>query len=182
MSYLVTYTGRAIDLRMPRASDVCIEDIAHALARLCRFGGHVHGGFYSVAQHSVHVSGLVAPEHALAGLLHDATEAYVGDCVRPLKRMLPKYQRVEAEMWSAIAARFGLALALPREVVEADERMLATEVRDLLVGPHAAALLRELPEPLPGSIEPLEPSTAELLFLGRYRELVEEGHPANVRA
>lgn len=183
MSYLITHTGRRFDLRMPRASEVDIEDIAHSLAHLCRFNGHTRD-FYSVAQHSFFVSGVVPPEHALVGLLHDATEAYVGDLISPIKRMVPRYQRLEAEVWTAIAARFGLSLALPREVAEADELLLATEIRDLLtpcIAPLWLERVGELPAPMPGSITALGPVEAKRLFLARYRELV-AGHSDSVRA
>ena len=53
-----TYTGRAFHALDPRADEVFIEDIAHALALQCRFGGHCRVP-YSVAEHSVRVSWLV---------------------------------------------------------------------------------------------------------------------------
>lgn len=36
-----TASGRRYWPADPRAEDICIEDIAHALAHQCRFGGHV---------------------------------------------------------------------------------------------------------------------------------------------
>jgi 5'-deoxynucleotidase YfbR-like HD superfamily hydrolase len=49
---------------------------------------------YSVAQHSVIVSELVEQrggdaEDAFAALMHDATEAYLGDMPHPLKHRSP---------------------------------------------------------------------------------------------
>lgn len=100
---IITISGAQVDLILPRADQFDIDDIAHALGNVCRFGGHVPH-FYSVAEHSVrvmrHVSHL--PYHVqLAGLLHDAAEAYIGDMVRPLKRSQPlgdAYMHVEDEI------------------------------------------------------------------------------------
>lgn len=116
----------------PRPEEIHIEDIAVALSNLCRFGGHVRE-FYSVAQHSVHVAGLCGPEDALWGLLHDASEAYLGDIIRPLKRQdcFAEYRAAEERLMAAVCERFGLPLEMPESVRRADEVMLATEARDL---------------------------------------------------
>jgi len=78
------FSGGTFDILNPRAEDVRIEDIAHALSQQCRFTGHTKT-FYSVAQHSVLASTLVAAPDELWALLHDASEAYMGDMNRPLK-------------------------------------------------------------------------------------------------
>src|ERR1700724_2684254 len=78
-----TFTGRRFYPLSPRVEDVCIEDIAHALSNICRYGGHCRE-FYSVAQHCNMVSDWM-PEFKLEGLLHDSPEAYIGDMVRPVK-------------------------------------------------------------------------------------------------
>src|SRR4051812_6540197 len=83
--WMQTISGKAFFPLDPRPADVDIQDIAHALAFQCRFGGHVKE-FYSVAEHSVRVSLICAHEDAKWGLLHDATEAYLSDIVRPVKR------------------------------------------------------------------------------------------------
>lgn len=118
----------------PRADEVRIEDIAHSLSLLCRFGGHC-SRFYSVAEHSVYVSWLVSREAALWGLLHDAAEAYVCDLPRPLKRMLPGYSVIEGRVQAAIAEHFGLPPEMPAEVKKADEALLLTEARELMSAP-----------------------------------------------
>lgn len=145
--------------------------MAHGLANVCRFAGHTRQ-FYSVAQHSYHVSYLVPPEYALEGLLHDAHEAFVGDMPTPLKRLLPDYAALEHRVEDAVLARFGLARPLHPSVKAADLRMLATEQRDLLP-PHDDewALLRNV-EPCSDPIHPWPPESARLAFLQRYHELI----------
>lgn len=134
--WMQTYTGRKFWPLDARPEDVDIRDIAHALSMLCRYGGHSLR-FYSVAEHSVHVARWLEernykPEVTLAGLLHDATEAYLTDVPRPLKRSLPDYRRAESALWAVIAEAFdltGYEDDLPTAVHEADNRILADEIR-----------------------------------------------------
>jgi hypothetical protein len=131
-NYIVTYTGRAFYPMDPRAEDVSILDIGHALGHLCRFNGHVRE-FYSVAQHAVLASYLVPLEFALQALHHDDAEAYIGDMTKPLKAHMPAFQAVEATLWRrAIAPKFGLPFRLDPSVKRADMIMLRTEQRDLM--------------------------------------------------
>lgn len=78
MSYIATTTNKHFYYLDVRIEDIDIQDIASGLANECRFNGLIDN-FYSVAQHLVYVSYLVAPEYALEALLHDASEAYVKD-------------------------------------------------------------------------------------------------------
>lgn len=174
-------SGEYFDFLDPDPSKIHIHDVAHALARLCRFTGHT-SEFYSVAQHSVLASRLVPPEHAMAALLHDAAEAFVGDVAAPLKRLLPDYAVIERRVEAAISERFGIPFPLPECVKRADLVMLATEARDLLPRPlsdggHRAegavngwAVLQRV-EPLRDWIVPWGPTTARVAFLERYEEL-----------
>ena len=130
-----TYTGRVIDLADFKHEDVCIEDIAHALSCINRYTGHARFP-YSVASHSVHVSRLLKPPNDLWGLLHDASEAYLGDLSRPLKTLLPDYRSLESHVMRVIAQRFGLRWPMPSEVAIADDIALMTEKRDILTVEH----------------------------------------------
>lgn len=129
-TWIQTHSGRQYWPADPRPADILIDDIAHALSMQCRFAGH-SSRFYSVAEHSVHVSRLVPPEYQLAGLLHDATEAYLHDLTRPLKQMMPEYRLLEDRNWFVIAAKFDLDFDLPACVKEADATMVFVERRQL---------------------------------------------------
>lgn len=172
--WIQTYTGKVFYPLDPRPEDIDIRDIAHALALVNRFGGHSRVPL-SVAQHSVIVSQFVPKEHALAGLLHDAAEAYLGDVPRPLKRETyfgRGYMVTEAVVWRAIAARFGVPEELDDSIKLADSRALATETRDLM-GPPPQSWER-LPEPLPVSVRvPMPWNIAEVAFIYRFKELTD---------
>lgn len=83
-----------------------IAVIAGALAHINRFTGHI--GQYSVAQHSVMAAHMAPDGLKLDALLHDASEAYLGDVSAPLKAYLPEYQRLEQFYHDVIDAHFGV--------------------------------------------------------------------------
>jgi len=126
-----TYSGKILDFADPKPEMFCIQDIAVGLAHTCRFSGQT-GRFYSVAQHSIMCVDLVADKYKLQALLHDASEAYMSDIVKPLKNLLPDYQATEDKMMQAIATRFGFDYPLSRQVKEADAIMLCTEMEHLV--------------------------------------------------
>lgn len=174
-NWMQTFTGRQFYPLDPRPEDISILDIAHALSMQCRYNGHVRN-LYSVAEHCVLVSRLVAPENALWALLHDATEAYVGDMIPPLKLHMPEFQAVENKVMRAIAQKFGLAGDMPNEVHETDSRILLDE-RAALMGPPAGEWDIE-GEPFGVEILAWSPATAELEYLVRFAELT--GDPVDL--
>lgn len=176
--WLQTFTGKAVDLFEPRTDQMDIRDVAHALAMQCRFNGHTRE-FYSVAEHSVRVaiecfkrSGGLRTAF-VAGLLHDAAEAYVGDMVQPLKRGfeiifgLQVFRATEERIQTALLRSLHMspgARPMHEELVkDVDVALCATEARDLLgVAPRPWNLSAE---PLAERIErTLSPSEAESLF------------------
>ena len=152
-AWLQTAGGRVVDALDTAPEGIEIADIAAGLSNAPRYAGQTVG-FYSVAMHSVRMSALLYHGDAAAesednyaarwALLHDASEAYLCDLPTPVKYELPDYRRLETRLQNRILKRFGLGLVMPLEVQEADARMLATEVRDLLVA-HSLVwgLLRE---------------------------------------
>jgi hypothetical protein len=163
MSQILTYTGKRFDLYEPEAHLIDPRDIAHSLAHLCRFNGHTRE-FYSVAQHCCMVAELVPDEDKLAALLHDATEAYIGDMVRPLKQWMHAYQDVENWIWERICTRFDLAQDLPPSVRQADLIALATERRDLMPTDPAIWDCLIGIEPMVETIRPWSATEARLTF------------------
>jgi hypothetical protein len=124
-------SGETFNFVKPSHSNFNIVDIAHALSNICRFNGHCKE-FYSVAQHCVLVSQNVPREHALAALLHDASEAFLGDVTKPLKKMLTRYQDIEVNVERVIYERFCVDMPIHQSVKQADISAMATEVRDLM--------------------------------------------------
>lgn len=154
----------------PRPEDIHIADIAHGLSHVCRFAGHVDK-FYSVAQHCVHVAELCPPEDKLWGLLHDASEAYVGDMVRPLKGSMPEYKAVEKAVMAAIKTRFNLPAAEPYSVKLYDQVLCCTEARDLMRAPDWA--MHGPVSKLEQTIDPWPPAKAKAEFLKMFRGLTQ---------
>lgn len=130
---MTTWTGLRVDPQAMRPFDLAIEDIAHALARQCRYNGHTFGHL-SVARHCLWVSDYLcgrgrSPELALWGLLHDAGEAYLGDMVRPLKHspQMKVFRDAEDRLDEVIARRFNLEWPRPSKVGEADSWVCANQ-------------------------------------------------------
>ncbi|MCL1887119.1 MAG: metal-dependent phosphohydrolase [Betaproteobacteria bacterium] len=173
-SEILTCAGNYFSFINPDAYHFDIKTIAHALSHLCRFTGHT-SEFYSVAQHSILVSHLVPPGMQLAGLLHDATEAFVGDMTKPLKEMFPEFRRIEKNIERAICRQYGIPCPMPHEIKQADLILLATEQRDLM--PHIETQWHYLKgiEAMKETITPWPPSLARKRFLERFYELEKAG-------
>lgn len=166
--WMQTYSGRQFWPIDARPEEIGLDDIAHSLAMQCRFAGHCDR-FYSVAEHSWLLSRAVPPAFARWALLHDASEAYILDVVRPLKPALAGYREIEDRLMVAICVRFDLSLIMPPEVKDADNRILIDE-RDQNMSPAPAPW--SVPDAGLGvTLLFLSPAEAERMFLARAAEL-----------
>ncbi|MNJ96676.1 hypothetical protein D3C87_144050 [compost metagenome] len=170
-SWVITVSGNRFSILKPDPADVKIEDIACALARQARFNGHTRF-FYSVGQHSC-LGAQVAPtkDLALDMLFHDATEAYVGDLVSPVKALLPDFELIESRIHWAIAQKFNLEYPMPKVIKQIDRRLLATEVRDLITKDLKSWNIGD-DEPYDFPIIPWPPEVTEARFLEIARDLL----------
>ncbi len=173
--WIETFTGKQFHLLNPHPDEVCIEDIAHALSNQCRFTGHTRK-FYSVAEHSHWVSMLVDPRQALAGLLHDAAEAYICDMSTPFKRFTGAgrlYLSIEDRINRVIATKFRLDYPWHPSIKEADLLMLGCEKRALMTRlawprTYSVPSARELDVLIVG----FPPEAAESVFLRHYDNIL----------
>lgn len=141
MATMNTYTGNKIDPMNMTTSDISIQDIAHALSLTCRGGGHV-SYFFSVAQHSINCMNEAkargwSERLQLACLLHDASEAYISDIIRPVKAHLSNYLEIESSIMNVILERFGLADLSEEENAmwkQIDDDMMNFELKNLMKG------------------------------------------------
>jgi hypothetical protein len=174
--YLQTVSGRWVNPFDPDPDQIHIGDIARALANLCRFGGHSRV-FYSVAQHCVIVSEHVeqrvaAAEDSLAALMHDATEAYLGDLPHPIKHrsdLGEAFRAAEDHLEEAIRDRFRLKADVA-EIKRVDRALLAAERRAFSAETWHWPELEGV-EPLDVALTAWPPDEAARAFERRYAEL-----------
>lgn len=160
---------------------ILIQDIAHHLALRNRFSGATEKP-YSVAQHSVLVARECLfsfdPEIALMGLLHDAAEAYLPDIPRPIKDDVflwcddstRSFAEVEDDIMQRVANQYGLCWPFPHAIKEADNRVCATERRDLMASDLDWDIMDRI-HPCSFTIKPWKWQKAERKFLELFEEL-----------
>lgn len=184
-NWISTYTGRVFYPLNPQPESIDIRDIAHALSLMTRFNGHC-STFYSIAEHSVRCYNLFNSRYhgytnqlsrrkgALRVLLHDAAEAYVSDCPRPIKPLLKGFKEIEDSISEVIYKKFWIDGLVEKErgsfesdLKEIDMRLLATEARDLIRNCDEWVLSQP---PLSEFIVPHTPQDAERMFLEALNE------------
>lgn len=141
-NYLTTYTGEHINPINPEIEKIHIEDIAHALSLICRGNGQTTH-FYSVAQHCINCCKEANARGyneriQLICLLHDASEAYMADLIRPIKVYMNGYQEIEERFLKVVLNKFGVGDYTDKEwknVKEIDDDLLIYDLVELLKEP-----------------------------------------------
>lgn len=133
---VLTASGQYVNILNPDPATLDYRDIAHALANIHRFTGHTSKP-YTVAEHCIRVATFLkargyTPASQLAGLLHDASEAYLGDVTSPLKALLPDYRVIEKNFERVVELRFGVTFIDRPEIKMADLALLACERHALM--------------------------------------------------
>lgn len=176
--FIQTWTGKAVYVFDPREEEICIEDIAHSLSLMCRFTGHCNR-LWSIGSHSLevmkHLINMEREDLALMGLLHDASESYLADIPRPLKRwgkFGELYREAEHSLTTCIFRKFGVNNdgSMHPLVKLADNKALATEKRDLMNN-FPGIVWENLPEPDPDVLVVTPPRKTERLFLSAFKRL-----------
>ncbi len=184
--WVPTSSGRKFWLLDPRPEDICIEDIACSLSKLCRFNGATKE-FYSVAQHSLLCSELVSEKLAGEAFGHDFAETIIGDVTRGMLNLRNgptgydcwlghldmSLTQIECHIQIVIAHKFGLQWPPPSEVQQVDDALGATEMRQLTKVPPHEFIGKA--KPLRVTIHPVDNEVARAMFLRRYEVLRLEG-------
>lgn len=183
--WFLTAEGRQYYYDDPEHYPYTISEIAHSLGHMCRYAGHINYS-YSVGQHSVFVARVVEdallkmgePDHVVrpicrAALLHDASEAFLVDIPRPMKRLpeMAGYRAMEERHQRAIMRYFGLEQHHELDVIkEADNQLLVTEKRDLRNASEFDPIDLSKTIPWIVKIVPLSPPESKALFIAKWTE------------
>lgn len=137
-THVRTLSGALVTPGMIDLSKVLISDIAHALTQIPRFGGHLPF-HYSVAEHSIWVADYVRERTddrniMLQALMHDATEAFIGDLAKPFKDHIQGYKRFEEQLMTEMGKHFGFNYPFHPLIKEADQQALNAEWYCLMMG------------------------------------------------
>ena len=176
---IVTSTGILFDILETTPEMVKVEDIAHSLSMGNRFTGHTKFP-YPVSQHSRLGSYLVPPRFALRFLLHDGSEAYLGDMNRPLKHFTPageEYRKVEARIQAVVYNKFGLTAEDPEIIHKIDNQMLYAEKAQIMP-PTEWKNIWSI-DRTPADVKIVETSfrVNKALFLDRFYQILHHGGP-----
>ena len=172
--WVTTFSGRQFFITHATSSDIYIEDIAHGLSNICRYVGQCKT-FYSVAEHSVRMAEILIKRgmssRALLALLHDSPEAYVNDLNTTVKKLLPVYVKVEADLLNTILDTYHVRrddTLMDREIVKDLDTMIRTPEVLSLFSAHEGWNLKPFSY---SYIRPWSSKKAEKKFLKMFRRL-----------
>jgi hypothetical protein len=149
--WIITASGSKLFFLDPATHAINLGDIAQCAGNICRFTGAT-SQFYSVAQHSTFVGRLVKKmlddegvdresveywDQILAGLLHDAEEAYVNDLSSPLKTVIRgKYTWIATGIRRVIFEKYGIDWAYYNKTVKDADNIAIVVERYYLIPDH----------------------------------------------
>ena len=123
----LTCSGVVFDILNPTEAMIKIEDIACSLSKVCRSGGQLND-FFSVAQHSIIVTAMAPDDLKGISLLHDSTESYIGDVIKPLKIVIESiYGPIEEKLGRLIFKKYKLDYSRLPEIKQYDNLALELE-------------------------------------------------------
>jgi len=174
---MATPSGIYFDFADPQPDQIDINEIARSLSNTVRYRGFLrHGIFYSVAEHCVHCAELAfknryTPGTVFYALMHDAAEAYTGDCPKPLKVMLPDFQNVERRIENAINKKFDINTAHKSIIKDLDYQMLKAEKKVLFPNDNRKWSGFDQIKDVDIEIQCWKPEIAEVYFLNMFNLL-----------
>ncbi len=144
MDTMTLFSGKIFNPTSPDPAQIAISDIAHALSLLCRGNGHIKY-FYSVAQHSINCAKEAQARNYSTHiqfycLMHDASEAYLADIIRPVKKHISQYYIIEKTLQDQVYLKYTHRLPTDNEydfVGKVDDQILAYELNTLMNGHHS---------------------------------------------
>lgn len=142
--YITTYSKTNFTPLEPKSEEILITDIAHALSLMCRANGHFKE-FYSVGQHCIYcceeaIKRGYSNTVAFACLLHDASEAYLADITRPVKKNLERYLEIEGKLQDAVYEKY-----IGRSLTDSEQELISLVDDALLYNEFIHYMNKELP-------------------------------------
>lgn len=141
--------GVWFDIKDFNADSLSIHMVANGLSCIRRFSGTDYEG--TVLQHSIRIANkMPTKELRLAALMHDATEAIIGDVIAPLKAAVPEISKLEDSIAATLMTRFGADYGLLKHPIlkKADSDDAETELRIIFGWDDPSAELIEEYKPI----------------------------------
>lgn len=137
---LIMPSGKVLSLSSITADDVYIPDIVAMLSNIRRFNGRG----WSVMDHTLAMYASckcwACDDLNKLVLLHDTTEAYIGDIIQPVKSAVPAVRELEDNVYRCILSAMGITeLPDDKRLKLFDMVALAVEYEELFGKPYTEA-------------------------------------------